>query len=128
MQKVFFSYHRPDQTELDRFRLKRDCEYFLERLGLPFLYTQGTFEGMLEGSFIVSKVDADSFNKIKRVANILSQDAILSVSSYGGATLHDLKNDTKIQLGELKESVEKPTDTGDYTYSPLKNKFYFIGA
>ena len=128
MQKVFFSYHRPNQSDLERFRLKRDCVYFLERLGLPFVYTQGTFEGILEDGFLVNKVDSDSLDKIKRVANTLKQDAILIVSSYGGATMLDLEDDAKTQLGKLNESESKPIDGRDYTYSPIQNKFYYLGA
>ena len=129
MQKLFFSYYRPDQTEIQRHKLKKDCVYLLERLGLPYEHVQGNFGGHLEDSFLVKKCTGKAVATLSNVArDYLKQDSVLVISSYGGAALHTLADNQVELLGELKTIANdncKPSCM-DYSYSPLKNQFYIV--
>lgn len=134
MKKLFFSYHRPNQTEIQRSKLKKDCVYLLERLGLPYEHVQGNFGGNLEDSFLVKQCSGTDIYHIKKACrDYLKQDSVLIINSYGGAALHTLADNQVELLGELKtiandnrapESVF--LSAGDYSYSPLKNQFYIV--
>ncbi len=137
MQKLFFSYYRPDQTEIQRSKLKKDCIYLLERMGLPFEHVQGCFNGVLEDSFLVKKCTGADITVIKKACrDYLKQDSVLVISSYGGARLHylsGLESGEKIRIGELKTIANDnraPESlflaAGDYSYSPLKNQYYIV--
>ena len=137
MQKLFFSYYRPDQTEIQRSKLKKDCIYLLERMGLPYEHVQGCFNGVLEDSFLVKKCNGADITVLKNVCrDYLKQNSVLVISSYGGARLHylsGLESGEITTIGELKtiandnrapESVF--LSAGDYSYSPLKNQYYIV--
>ena len=137
MQKLFFSYYRPNQTELQRHQLKKDCIYLLERMGLPFEHVQGCFNGVLEDSFLVKKCTGADITVLKNACrDYLKQDSVLVISSYGGARLHylsGLESGERIRIGELKTIANDnraPESlflaAGDYSYSPLKNQYYIV--
>ncbi len=145
MQKLFFSYYRPNQSEIQRHKLRKDCIYLLERMGLPYEHVQGNFGGHLEDSILVKKCTGADITVLKKACrDYLRQDSVLVISSYGGARLHylnGLESGERIRilgsdytdlnytyLGELKTVANdncKPSCM-DYSYSPLKNQFYIV--
>ena len=104
------STDRPNKTQLELHRARKEFEYYLELKGFKYEVCEGSWEGEREQSYMITLRDGLGFTSLKRLAfDLYDQDAVLRVSSYGGASLFNA-DDTKVNLGKFKQIDSIPSD------------------
>ena len=100
MIKIIMSTDRPNKTQLELHRARKDFEHYLNRKGFKY----EVWEGEREQSYMITLRDAGmGFTTLKRLAfDLYDQDAVLRITAYGGARLFNSDN-TKVDIGEFKQ-------------------------
>ena len=110
MTKIIMSTDRPNKTQLELHRARKEFEYYLELKGFKYEVCEGSWEGEREQSYMISINTSIDFVSLKRLAfDLYNQDAVLKVTAYGGATLFTSYG-TYIQIGEFKQVDSIPSD------------------
>ena len=104
MIKIIMSTDRPNKTQLELHRARKDFEYYLDRKGFKYEVCEGSWEGEREQSYMITLRDSGmGFTTLKRLAfDLYDQDAVLRITAYGGARLFNSDN-TKVDIGEFKQ-------------------------
>ena len=104
MTKIIMSTDRPNKTQLELHRARKEFEYYLELKGFKYEVCEGSWEGEREQSYMITLRDAGmGFTSLKRLAfDLYDQDAVLRITAYGGARLFNSDN-TKVDIGEFKQ-------------------------
>jgi len=104
MTKIIMSTDRPNKTQLELHRARKDFEHYLDRKGFKYEVCEGSWEGEREQSYMITLRDAGmGFTSLKRLAfDLYDQDAVLRITAYGGARLFNSDN-TKVDIGEFKQ-------------------------
>jgi len=117
------STDRPNKSQLELNKARKEFEYYLNRLGASFEVCEGSWEGDREQSYMISLVNGVGFTKLKRLAfDRYNQDAVLRVSSYGGAELFN-NDETRLKVGKF-EQVSSIPDNQCYTQSFKTGNIY----
>lgn len=123
MTKIIMSTDRPNKSQLELHKARKEFEYYLNRLGAAFEVCEGSWEGDREQSYMISLVNGVGFTKLKRLAfDRYNQDAVLRVSSYGGAELFN-NDDTRLKVGKFERVASIP-DNQCYTQSFKTGNIY----
>lgn len=111
MIKIIMSTDRPNKTQLELHRARKDFEHYLNRKGFKYEVCEGSWEGEREQSYMITLRDAGmGFTTLKRLAfDLYDQDAVLRITAYGGARLFNSDN-TKVDIGEFKQVDSIPSD------------------
>jgi len=111
MTKIIMSTDRPNKSDLELNKARKEFEYYLELKGFKYEVCEGSWEGEREQSYMITLRDAGmGFTSLKRLAfDLYDQDAVLRVSAYGGARLFNSDN-TKVDIGEFKQVDSIPSD------------------
>ena len=111
MIKIIMSTDRPNKTQLELNRARKEFEYYLELKGFKYEVCEGSWEGEREQSYMITLRDAGmGFTTLKRLAfDLYDQDAVLRITAYGGARLFNSDN-TKVDIGEFKQVDSIPSD------------------
>ena len=110
MTKIIMSTDRPNKSQLELHKARKEFEYYLDRAGYVYEVCEGSWEGEREQSYMITLRDGLGFTSLKRLAfDLYDQDAVLRVSSYGGASLFNA-DDTKVNLGKFKQIDSIPSD------------------
>jgi len=104
MTKIIMSTDRPNKSQLELHRARKEFEYYLELKGFKYEVCEGSWEGEREQSYMITLRDAGmGFTSLKRLAfDLYDQDAVLRITAYGGARLFNSDN-TKVDIGEFKQ-------------------------
>ena len=104
MIKIIMSTDRPNKSQLELHRARKEFEYYLELKGFKYEVCEGSWEGEREQSYMITLRDAGmGFTSLKRLAfDLYDQDAVLRITAYGGARLFNSDN-TKVDIGEFKK-------------------------
>jgi len=111
MTKIIMSTDRPNKTQLELHRARKDFEHYLNRKGFKYEVCEGSWEGEREQSYMITLRDAGmGFTTLKRLAfDLYDQDAVLRITAYGGARLFNSDN-TKVDIGEFKQVDSIPSN------------------
>ena len=111
MIKIIMSTDRPNKTQLELNRARKEFEYYLELKGFKYEVCEGSWEGEREQSYMITLRDAGmGFTTLKRLAfDLYDQDAVLRITAYGGARLFNSDN-TKVDIGEFKQVDSIPSN------------------
>ena len=111
MTKIIMSTDRPNKTQLELHRARKEFEYYLELKGFKYEVCEGSWEGEREQSYMITLRDAGmGFTSLKRLAfDLYDQDAVLRITAYGGARLFNSDN-TKVDIGEFKQVDSIPSN------------------
>ena len=111
MPKLIMSTDRPNKTQLELNRARKDFEHYLNRKGFKYEVCEGSWEGEREQSYMITLRDAGmGFTSLKRLAfDLYDQDAVLRITAYGGARLFNSDN-TKVDIGEFKQVDSIPSN------------------
>jgi hypothetical protein len=111
MIKIIMSTDRPNKTQLELNRARKDFEHYLNRKGFKYEVCEGSWEGEREQSYMITLRDAGmGFTSLKRLAfDLYDQDAVLRITAYGGARLFNSDN-TKVDIGEFKQVDSIPSN------------------
>ena len=111
MIKIIMSTDRPNKTQLELHRARKDFEHYLNRKGFKYEVCEGSWEGEREQSYMITLRDAGmGFTTLKRLAfDLYDQDAVLRITAYGGARLFNSDN-TKVDIGEFKQVDSIPSN------------------
>lgn len=110
MTKIIMSTDRPNKTQLELHRARKDFEHYLDRKGFKYEVCEGSWEGEREQSYMITLRDGLGFTSLKRLAfDLYDQDAVLRVSSYGGASLFN-SDDTRVDLGKFEKLDSIPAN------------------
>ena len=110
MIKIIMSTDRPNKSQLELHRARKEFEYYLELKGFKYEVCEGSWEGEREQSYMISINTSIDFVSLKRLAfDLYNQDAVLKVTAYGGATLFTSYG-THIQIGEFKQVDSIPSN------------------
>jgi len=105
------STDRPNKSQLELNRARKEFEYYLELKGFKYEVCEGSWEGEREQSYMITLRDAGmGFTSLKRLAfDLYDQDAVLRITAYGGARLFNSDN-TKVDIGEFKQVDSIPSN------------------
>ena len=111
MIKIIMSTDRPNKTQLELHRARKDFEHYLDRKGFKYEVCEGSWEGEREQSYMITLRDSGmGFTTLKRLAfDLYDQDAVLRITAYGGARLFNSDN-TKVDIGEFKQVDSIPSN------------------
>jgi len=111
MTKIIMSTDRPNKSQLELNRARKEFEYYLELKGFKYEVCEGSWEGEREQSYMITLRDAGmGFTSLKRLAfDLYDQDAVLRITAYGGARLFNSDN-TKVDIGEFKQVDSIPSN------------------
>jgi len=111
MIKIIMSTDRPNKSDLELHRARKEFEYYLELKGFKYEVCEGSWEGEREQSYMITLRDAGmGFTSLKRLAfDLYDQDAVLRITAYGGARLFNSDN-TKVDIGEFKQVDSIPSN------------------
>ena len=111
MIKIIMSTDRPNKTQLELHRARKDFEHYLNRKGFKYEVCEGSWEGEREQSYMITLRDSGmGFTTLKRLAfDLYDQDAVLRITAYGGARLFNSDN-TKVDIGEFKQVDSIPSN------------------
>tara|TARA_B110000902_G_C14101420_1_gene510801 strand:- start:322 stop:705 length:384 start_codon:yes stop_codon:yes gene_type:complete len=111
MTKIIMSTDRPNTSDLELHRARKEFEYYLELKGFKYEVCEGSWEGEREQSYMITLRDAGmGFTSLKRLAfDLYDQDAVLRITAYGGARLFNSDN-TKVDIGEFKQVDSIPSN------------------
>ena len=127
--KIIMSTDRPNKSQLELHKARKEFEYYLNRKGFTYEVCEGVWEGEREQSYMINlPATISGFSELKDLAfERYNQDAVLRVTAYGGAKLIESNGDTE-ELGAFTQVSEVPEDqcytqsfkTGNiYTVEPL---------
>jgi len=123
MYTLIFSADLEGDSALQKHKRNEMVGYALDYMGLKWQGAQGSFRGVLEGSFIVRELTEELVSKLReRVIAILEQECVLVISPDNQCWFEDAKDSTF--AGMLRITDEEPE--GDYTYDPRERVFYSI--
>ena len=108
--KIIMSTDRPNKSQLELHKARKEFEYYLERAGYTYEVCEGVWQGEREQSYMISIARGCSYQALKTIAfNRYNQDAVLRVTAYGGARLSH--NDGSLTLlGAFKQVDTIPAD------------------
>ena len=110
MPKLIMSTDRPNKTQLELHKTRRTFEHNLKVMGATYEVCEGSWEGEREQSYMITLAPHVSFSALKALAfDRYKQDAVLRVSTYGGASLHH-NNGTIDGVGTFTRVDTKPTN------------------
>ena len=111
MIKIIMSTDRPNKTQLELHRARKDFEHYLNRKGFKYEVCEGSWEGEREQSYMITLRDSGmGFTTLKRLAfDLYDQDAVLRITAYGGARLFNSDN-TKVDIGKFKQVDSIPSN------------------
>jgi len=111
MTKIIMSTDRPNKTQLELHRARKDFEHYLNRKGFKYEVCEGSWEGEREQSYMITLHHQGlGFTSLKRLAfDLYDQDAVLRVSSYGGASFFN-SDGTRIDVGKFIKVDSIPSD------------------
>jgi len=110
MTKIIMSTDRPNKTQLELHRARKDFEHYLNRTGFKYEVCEGSWEGEREQSYMITLRDGLGFTSLKRLAfDLYDQDAVLRVSSYGGSSFFN-SDGTRIDVGKFIKVDSIPSD------------------
>lgn len=113
MTKLVVSVDRPNLTDMQLDSRRKNFEYLLERLNVRSEVCEGVWAGEREQSYLITLDCGKHYRKILDESfGRFGQEAVLKVSSYGGATLMFLKDGTFVEetIGEWMKVDEVPED------------------
>ena len=114
MTKLIISTDRPNLTDMQLDSRRKNFEYLLERLNVRFEVCEGSWEGVREQSYMITLDSGKHYRKLVDTAlGLFDQEAVLKISSYGGATL--IFPDKSEEFGGELVKVDKVPDDGCYT-------------
>ena len=117
------STDRPNKTQLELHKARKEFEYVLDRGGFKYEVCEGVWLGEREQSYMITLPCGRGFTALKRLAfDRYNQDAILRVTTYGGTALHS-NDGTKENLGAFIQSATLPADNC-YTQSFKTGNIY----
>lgn len=123
MYTLIFSADLEGDSPLQKHKRAEMVGYALDYLGVKWQGAQGSFRGVLEGSFIVKDLSEELVSKLREsVISILEQECVLVISPDNQCWFEDAKDSTF--AGVLRITDEEPE--GDYTYDPRERVFYSI--
>ena len=104
------STDRPFKTQLELHKARKEFEYYLELKGFKYEVCEGSWEGEREQSYMITLRDGLGFTSLKNIAfDRYDQDAVLRVSSYGGASLFN-SDETRVDVGKFIKVDSIPSD------------------
>jgi hypothetical protein len=110
MTKIIMSTDRPNKTQLELHRARKEFEYYLELKGFKYEVCEGSWEGEREQSYMITLSPILGFTSLKNIAfDLYDQDAVLRVSSYGGASFFN-SDGTRIDVGKFIKVDSIPSD------------------
>ena len=110
MTKIIMSTDRPNKTQLELHKTRKEFEYYLELKGFKYEVCEGSWEGEREQSYMITLRDGLGFTSLKNIAfDRYDQDAVLRVSSYGGASLFN-SDETRVDVGKFIKVDSIPSD------------------
>jgi hypothetical protein len=110
MTKIIMSTDRPNKTQLELNKTRKEFEYYLELKGFKYEVCEGSWEGEREQSYMITLRDGLGFTSLKNIAfDRYDQDAVLRVSSYGGASLFN-SDETRVDVGKFIKVDSIPSD------------------
>lgn len=126
MTKIILSTDRPNKTQLELHKARKEFEYYLERKGFEYEVCEGVWQGEREQSYMINLPLGNGFTALKRLAfDHYNQDAVLRVTAYGGANLHN-NDGTRVNLGGFHQVDSTPLDNC-YTQSFKTGNIYVTG-
>jgi hypothetical protein len=125
MTKLIISTDRPNLTDMQLDSRRKNFEYLLERLNVRSEVCEGSWEGVREQSYMITLDCSKHYRKLIDTAlGLFDQEAVLKISSYGGATLV-FPDKSEEFVGELVEVNEVPAD-GCYTQRFSDGKIFVV--
>ncbi len=126
MTKLIISTDRPDLSQLELHKRRKDFEFYLERTGLKNDVCEGVWEGGREQSYMITLRDDKYYRPLLELAfDRFGQDAVLKVGAYKGATfIHRDYSELSVD-GNFIKTTEKPP-VGDYTQRYSDGAFFYI--
>tara|TARA_R100001369_G_scaffold89768_1_gene127806 strand:+ start:3136 stop:3516 length:381 start_codon:yes stop_codon:yes gene_type:complete len=110
MTKIIMSTDRPNKTQLELHKARKEFEYYLELKGFKYEVCEGSWEGEREQSYMITLRDGLGFTSLKNIAfDRYDQDAVLRVSSYGGASFFN-SDETRVDVGKFIKVDSIPSD------------------
>jgi len=110
MTKIIMSTDRPNKTQLELHKTRKEFEYYLELKGFKYEVCEGSWEGEREQSYMITLRDGLGFTSLKNIAfDRYDQDAVLRVSSYGGASFFN-SDETRVDVGKFIKVDSIPSD------------------
>ena len=110
MTKIIMSTDRPNKSDLELNKTRKEFEYYLELKGFKYEVCEGSWEGEREQSYMITLRDGLGFTSLKNIAfDRYDQDAVLRVSSYGGASLFN-SDETRVDVGKFIKVDSIPSD------------------
>ena len=110
MTKIIMSTDRPNKTQLELNKTRKEFEYYLELKGFKYEVCEGSWEGEREQSYMITLRDGLGFTSLKNIAfDRYDQDAVLRVSSYGGASFFN-SDETRVDVGKFIKVDSIPSD------------------
>jgi len=123
MPKLIMSTDRPNKTQMELYTTRKGFEHYLQHMGATFEVCEGVWEGEREQSYMITLAPHVSFNALKALAfEHYKQDAVLRVSTYGGASLHH--NDGTIDGVGIFTHVDTKPVNDCYTQSFKTGNIY----
>ena len=121
--KIIMSTDRPNKTQLELHKARKEFEYVLDRGGFKYEVCEGVWEGEREQSYMIDLPLGNGFTTLKRLAfDRYKQDAVLRVTAYGGTVLYS-NDGTRENLGGFKQATSIPLDNC-YTQSFKTGNIY----
>jgi len=110
MTKIIMSTDRPNKTQLELHKARKEFEYYLGVKGFKYEVCEGSWEGEREQSYMITLRDGLGFTVLKNIAfHRYDQDAVLRVSSYGGASFFN-SDETRVDVGKFIKVDAIPSD------------------
>ena len=110
MTKIIMSTDRPNKTQLELHKTRKEFEYYLELKGFKYEVCEGSWKGEREQSYMITLRDGLGFTSLKNIAfDRYDQDAVLRVSAYGGSSLFN-SDETRIDVGKFIKVDSIPSD------------------
>ena len=104
------STDRPNKSQLELHKARKEFEYYLERKGFKYEVCEGVWLGEREQSYMINLPSGDGYTALKRLAfDRYNQDAVLRVTAYGGCRLSN-NDGTRVGLGAFKQVDSIPAD------------------
>ena len=110
MTKIIMSTDRPNKSQLELHKARKEFEYYLDRAGYVYEVCEGVWKGDREQSYMVDLPSGYGYTTLKNIAfDRYNQDAVLRVTAYGGARLSN-NDGTRVGLGAFKQVDSIPAD------------------
>ena len=108
--KIIMSTDRPNKSQLELHKARKEFEYYLERAGYTYEVCEGVWQGEREQSYMIDLPCGQGYTTLKTIAfNRYNQEAVLRVTAYGGAVLGS-SDGTRQALGAFKQVDTIPED------------------